>query len=232
MKIYIVIPVYNEESKVIGVLKEISKTKYPIVVIDDGSTDGSQKKIREAKLKNVTLLGHKINLGKGAVLKTGSDYAFNKGADAVIYMDSDGQHKVSDLNKFVEKLETGKFDIVFGSRNLNFGVPLDRYMGNKLASVLVGFMFGIYVSDLICGFRGLTQKLNPNYFTDHFVTLKQLIYSPWGYGGSGEGLSDGMTFQLGKIHIGLVFGSIILSIIYITIMSLRVPISIGTKQSH
>ena len=158
MKIYIVIPVYNEESKVIGVLKEISKTKYPIVVIDDGSTDGSQKKIREAKLKNVTLLGHKINLGKGAVLKTGSDYAFNKGADAVIYMDSDGQHKVSDLNKFVEKLETGKFDIVFGSRNLNFGVPLDRYMGNKLASVLVGFMFGIYVSDLICGFRGLTQK--------------------------------------------------------------------------
>lgn len=158
MKITIVIPVYNEENKVVGILKEISKTKYPIVIIDDGSTDNSFNRIKNLKLKKLILLQHKINLGKGAALKTGSEYAFKKGADAIIFMDSDGQHKASDINKFVEKLDSRKFDIVFGSRNLNLGAPIDRYIGNKLASVLVGFMFGIYVSDLICGFRALTKK--------------------------------------------------------------------------
>lgn len=162
MKILIVLPVYNEEERVLSVLKDLSKTKFPIIVVDDGSTDNSFKKIKELKQKNLILLQHKINLGKGAALKTGCEYAFSHGADAIVMMDSDGQHKVVDLNKFIEKLETGKFDIVFGSRNLNLGAPLDRYMGNKLASVLVGFMFGIYVSDLICGFRGLNKKAYKN----------------------------------------------------------------------
>ena len=61
----------------------------------------------------------------------------------------------------------------------------------------------------------------------HYIYPQQFIYSPWGYGGSSRGLSDGFTFQLGKIHLGLVFGSIILSIFYITIMSLRVPPKAG-----
>lgn len=158
MKITIVVPVYNEEEKVTDVLRELSKTRFQVVAVDDGSTDNSLNKINSLKLKNVIVLQHKINLGKGAALKTGCEYAFTHGADAVIMMDSDGQHKVEDLPRFVEKLKSNKYDVVFGSRNLNLGVPLDRYMGNKLASVLVGFMFGIYVSDLICGFRGITKK--------------------------------------------------------------------------
>ena len=55
----------------------------------------------------------------------------------------------------------------------------------------------------------------------HYIYSQQFIYSPWGYGGSGVGLSDGMTFQLGKIHIGLVFGSILLSIFYYFSLSFR-----------
>jgi len=157
-------PVHNEEKRVGQVLKDISKTSYPVVVVDDGSNDNSKKEInillssQKSRFKNITLLEHKINLGKGAALKTGSEYAFNNGADCVVFMDSDGQHKVSDLPRFIEKLETGKYDVVFGSRNLNLGAPLDRFVGNKIASVLVRFMFGIYVSDLICGYRGITKK--------------------------------------------------------------------------
>ncbi|MDI6785159.1 MAG: glycosyltransferase family 2 protein [bacterium] len=158
MKIFIVMPVFNEEKKVIDVLKELSKTKYPIIIIDDGSTDNSFNKIKNLKLKKTILLQHKINLGKGAALKTGCEYAFSHSADAVIMMDSDGQHKVSDLNNFVKKLETNKCDVIFGSRNLNLGAPIDRFLGNKIASVIVNIMFGIYVSDLICGFRAFTQK--------------------------------------------------------------------------
>ena len=158
MKILIVLPVHNEEKRVGQVLKDVLKTKYPVVIVNDGSTDSTPQKLRGVNNPRLTVLTHKVNLGKGSALKTGAEYAFGKGAEAVVFMDSDGQHKVSDLPRFIEKIETGKFDVVFGSRNLNLGAPLDRFIGNKIASVLVGFMFGIYVSDLICGYRAITKK--------------------------------------------------------------------------
>ncbi len=155
MKIYLVLPVFNEEKRIKSVLNDILKTKIPVVIVNDGSTDKTRHKIR--KQKNLTVLTHRINLGKGAALKTGCDYAFNSGADAVVLMDSDGQHDTLDIEKFIKKLDDG-YDVVFGSRNLNLGAPLDRYLGNKVASVLVGALFGIYVSDLICGFKAFTKR--------------------------------------------------------------------------
>ena len=74
-------------------------------------------------------------------MKTGADAAFLLGADAVVFMDSDGQHKVKDLPHFIEALEKDKFDVVFGSRNLSHGVPFIRYMGNKFASMLISLLF-------------------------------------------------------------------------------------------
>lgn len=158
MNIQIVMPAYNEGNRIISVLTELQKDGYKVIVVDDGSTDGTSLKLRATSNSKLTVLSHKINLGKGAALKTGCEYAFKSGAEAVILMDSDGQHAVSDLPKFEEKLETGKYDVVFGSRNLNLGVPLVRYLGNKMASVIVSLMFGIYVSDLISGYRALTRS--------------------------------------------------------------------------
>ena len=158
MNIFIVMPVFNEAKRVANTLKQVLSTNFDIVVVDDGSRDKSISEIESVKSKKIHLLKHVINLGKGAALKTGCDYAFLKGADAVIMMDSDGQHAAADLPLFMEKLESGKYDIVFGSRNLNLGVPLVRYIGNKVASLIVSLMFGIYVSDLISGFRAMTKK--------------------------------------------------------------------------
>lgn len=159
MKITVVLPVHNEENRVKNVISELLKTKYNIVVVDDGSTDKTNSILNNISgTKRLTILRHKINLGKGSALKTGCDYSFTNGAEAVVLMDSDGQHKVEDLNNFIQKLEDNSCDVVFGSRNMNLGAPLDRFIGNKIASVLVGFMFGIYVSDLICGYRALTKK--------------------------------------------------------------------------
>ncbi len=158
MNITIIMPVFNEEERVLAVLRELEKLKFNVVVVDDGSLDNSKSKILNSKFKKLTLLEHKINLGKGAALKTGCEYAFMSGADAVIMMDSDGQHSVSDLALFVNKLESKKYDMVLGSRNLSLGVPFIRYVGNKVASVAVSLMFGIYVSDLISGYRALTKK--------------------------------------------------------------------------
>lgn len=155
MRIFIVIPAFNESKRIEQVLEDIKDTGFPVIVVDDGSTDFTFEK---AKKHNVKVLRHKINLGKGAAIKTGCEAAFSMGADAIIMMDSDGQHKAEDLPKFAEKIQSGKFDVVFGSRNMNLGVPLVRFLGNKFASVLITLLFKTYVSDLICGYRAVTKK--------------------------------------------------------------------------
>lgn len=160
MKIAIVIPIFNEEIRILNVLKDLSKTLFPIIIIDDHSNDRTYKIISDFikfKKSKITLLQHKVNLGKGAALKTACQVAFNKGFDALVLMDGDGQHKVSDLSRFIEKIKEGN-EIVFGSRNWQLGVPLIRFMGNKIASILVSMLFGIYVSDLLCGYRAITKK--------------------------------------------------------------------------
>lgn len=156
MKIFVIIPAFNEEARIGGVIKDVKTKGYPIIVVDDGSKDATYKVAK--RFKGIRLLRHRVNLGKGAAIKTGCKAAFALGADAVVLMDSDGQHKAEDLDEFKKHLETGIFDIVLGSRNLSMGVPLVRYMGNKFASFFVSFLFGIYVTDLICGYRGFTRQ--------------------------------------------------------------------------
>lgn len=155
MNVFIIIPAFNESKRIDIVLTDLKVFNVPIIVVDDGSKDSTSE---NAKKHHATVLRHKVNLGKGAAIKTGCEAAFLAGADAIVMMDADGQHKAEDLPKFMEKIQSGKYDVIFGSRNLNMGVPLVRYLGNKLASILIVLFFKIYVSDLICGYRALTKK--------------------------------------------------------------------------
>lgn len=166
--IIIVVPAFNEVKLIAAVLKSLKKTGFQIIVVDDGSKD---RTFNVAANQSVVTLKHRVNLGKGAALKTGCEAAFEMGADAVVMMDSDGQHKVEDMGKFINALESGNYDVVFGSRNLNFGMPLIRFIGNKIASVLVAYLFGIYVSDLLCGYRAITKN-----------AYKKLKWQSVGYG--------------------------------------------------
>jgi len=154
MKIFIVIPAYNEEKRIGKVIEDLKKTKHPIIVVDDGSEDDTYK---VSKKKKVQVFQHRINLGKGAAMKTGAEAAFKLGADAIVFMDSDGQHKAKDLKNFTNALNEG-FEIVFGIRSKASEAPRVRFIGNRLASILISFLFGIYISDLLCGFRALTKK--------------------------------------------------------------------------
>jgi glycosyltransferase involved in cell wall biosynthesis len=189
MKIFVVVPLYNEEKHIAAVLKGVAKYGLPVVVVDDGSSDNSKVKSQKSKLqfkiKNFTMLEHKINLGKGAAMKTGVEYAFSRGADAVIFMDSDRQHNPEDLIKFIEALELGKYDVVLGSRNYGYGVPLVRYLGNKLASIIIASLFGIYVSDVVCGFKAMTKN-----------AYKKLKWESVGYGVETE-----VVARLGKTKL-------------------------------
>lgn len=158
-KIAVVVPVFNEEIRMGAVLSDLKKLKLPVYVVDDGSGDDSYGLAQKYK---VNVLRHKTNEGKGAAMRTGANKAFADGAKAVIFMDGDGQHKASDLHYFIDALNVGGYEVVFGSRNLSLGVPFFRYLGNKLASVLINMMFGIYVSDLICGYRAMTNRAYDN----------------------------------------------------------------------
>lgn len=153
--IFIVIPAFNEAKRIRKVLEDVKGIGLPVIVVDDGSRDST---FEHAKKHDVLVLRHRVNLGKGAAIKTGCEAAFSMGADAIVMMDSDGQHKAEDLPNFLERIQSGKFDVVFGSRNMGLGVPLVRFIGNKVASVLISFLFGVYISDLICGYRAMTKK--------------------------------------------------------------------------
>jgi len=155
MKIAVVATAFNEAKRIRAVLSDISDSKLPAYVVDDGSNDPTSDSARG--FKNVRVLRHAINLGKGAALKTGCLAAFKDGFEAVILMDSDGQHDAADIGKFTAKLNAG-YDIVYGTRDYGLGVPLIRFLGNKFASVFINLLFGIYISDLICGYRALTRR--------------------------------------------------------------------------
>lgn len=161
MNICVVVPVYNEQSRVIDVVKSILKinNELSVIAVDDGSNDDSLKNLRKTfgKNKRVVVLSHAVNLGKGAAMKTGVMAAWKLGAEAVVFMDADGQHNPKYLNKFIVELENEP--VVFGYRLLKKNAPWVRRIGNKFADWLVGFLFDIKRKDTICGFWGFRKNI-------------------------------------------------------------------------
>ncbi|MBS3128325.1 glycosyltransferase family 2 protein [Candidatus Woesearchaeota archaeon] len=151
--VWIIIPAYNEEKHMKDVLTKVKKINQQIVVIDDGSSDNTK---RIAEEMNVMVLHHKINLGKGAAIKTGCDFAFLNDAKYVVLMDADGQHKPEDIPTLLQALKD--HDIIFGSRKLNKHMPLMMRFGNWFITTLTQFLYGIKLHDTQCGFRVLTKK--------------------------------------------------------------------------
>ena len=159
MKIIIVVPLYNEGRRVVDTVKEILKnTKSEVICVDDGSKDKSYDLLKKSfgKEKRVTVIRHIINLGKGSAMKTGAEMAWKLGAEAVIFVDADGQHNPEHLPDFEKALEIN--GIVFGYRELGNDVPFLRRWGNVIVKRLVGVLFSIKRKDLLCGFMGFTKE--------------------------------------------------------------------------
>lgn len=167
MKITVVVPAYNEAKYLQRFLTKLKSVTNDIIVVDDGSTDSTTQIAQKARVVTLT---HMTNLGKGATLKTGCEYAFKKnGADAVIIMDGDDQHEVADLPLFINELKNGA-DIVHGVRAMDAKMPLARLIGNKSISVLINLLFGRYIADIPSGYKAMTKQ-----------AYKQLIWSSSGY---------------------------------------------------
>ncbi len=114
---WFVIPLFNEEQVIANVVREVRRTFPNVVCVDDGSTDGSAAAARSA---GAVVVRHPVNLGQGAALQTGFDYALAQPDMLwVVTFDADGQHQVSDVLEMLEKARTEDLDVVFGSRFLD-----------------------------------------------------------------------------------------------------------------
>lgn len=113
--IYVVVPCYNEIQVISDTIKNLLPYNYNIIVVNDGSNQNIKAAISDLP---IIYAEHKINLGQGAALRTGSDLAMKKGAEVIVHFDSDGQHLASDIAAMIEPLRENKVDIVIGSRFL------------------------------------------------------------------------------------------------------------------
>lgn len=155
-KIYIVVPAYNEEACMADAIRDLRGHGYDnIIVIDDGSTDGTGRIARE---NGAILLSHPINLGQGSAIQTGLEYAILSGADIIITFDSDGQHMAADIKKLIGPLTDGRAEASLGSRflNKNSNTPWVKKFMLKGGTVLLYMMYGIMLTDTHNGLRALT----------------------------------------------------------------------------
>lgn len=154
---WLVVPLYNEGTVVREVIFEARKTFQNIVCVDDGSSDNS---VEEALAGGAVVVSHPINLGQGAALQTGIDFALlQPGAEYFVTFDSDGQHRTEDAELMVERLRNEPLDIIIGSRFLD-----DRTNASKLkkAVLRLAVLFermttGVKLTDAHNGLRALNR---------------------------------------------------------------------------
>jgi glycosyltransferase involved in cell wall biosynthesis len=143
----VVIPAYNEAAvigQVVARLRAVAAWR-EILVVDDGSTDGTSAAAKEA---GATVLRHPYNKGNGAAVKTGIRGA---GGEYVLIIDADGQHQPEDALRLIEPL--GTYDLVVGARPASSQASLGRRAGNALLNRLAGYLSGRPIPDLTSGFR-------------------------------------------------------------------------------
>lgn len=152
-KIFAVMPAYNEEKHISEIIKATKKYVDCVVVVDDGSKDRTASLARRSK---AVVLTHLVNLGKGAALKTGCDYAAENNASFMVGIDADAQHDPKEIPRFLESLKG--HDIVLGYRKLNRKMPFVLKFGNWFINKTIRFLYGVKIRDSQCGYRAFTAK--------------------------------------------------------------------------
>jgi glycosyltransferase involved in cell wall biosynthesis len=123
--VWAVIPAYNEQKNIVKIIKKTKKYAGNVVLVDDGSKDRTGELAGRA---GAIVLSHIVNLGKGAALKTGCDFAVGKGAKFIVALDADAQHNPEDIPRLTEKLE--RYDLVFSYRKASSKMPVVLRFGN------------------------------------------------------------------------------------------------------
>lgn len=157
-KIVAVLPAFNEQRTIAEVVLKTERYVNEVVVVDDGSTDMTGE---IAERLGATVLRHEKNMGKGAALKTGFEYAVRLSPDVVVTLDTDAQHDPDEIPKLIEPIIEEYVDLVIGSRYMKESkadLPLYRRLGLRLIDQLSRKSSKGIVGDTQSGFRALSAK--------------------------------------------------------------------------
>ena len=161
MKILIIVPAYNEEESLPGVIRDLRENirLADILVVNDGSKDATARIAQEA---GVAVLNLPFNLGIGGAMQAGYLYAKQGGYDIAVQFDGDGQHLAGEIEKLLRHVREGGADLVIGSRFLDQGgynTPVFRKSGIWIFSTIISRMLGMRVTDSTSGFRAANRRV-------------------------------------------------------------------------
>ena len=168
IKVLLIIPSYNEEKNVLSNYKKImnynkkSKVKYDLIVINDGSTDKTEKICIENNISYISLVH---NLGIGGAVQTGYKYALKNNYDVAVQFDGDGQHDVNYVKNIIDPIINKECDMCIGSRFIdnessNFISSFARRIGINIISFFIKLKSGKKVYDTTSGFRAVNKEIN------------------------------------------------------------------------
>jgi glycosyltransferase involved in cell wall biosynthesis len=156
LRLTFIVPVYNEVATVEQVLDRVDALLFAkqIIVVDDGSTDGTSEVLEAWKERTGSLLIRQPNRGKGAAIRAAIPHI---DGDIVVVQDADGEYDPVDVPRLVEPIARGTADVVFGSR-LSGGQPQRAYLfwhllGNRFLSLLTNVLFNTTLSDMETGYK-------------------------------------------------------------------------------
>ncbi len=156
-KICGLIPVYNNHMTVARVVKALLEQLDFVIVVDDGSNDGTEKIVESLKQEypeRIEILHHPQNRGKGAAVQSGLHRANAMGFSSAIQVDADGQHNLLDLPKFLQGIEQDPSALLLGAPIFDDDIPAIRKHGRKLTQIMIALEMGFWdVPDAMCGFR-------------------------------------------------------------------------------
>jgi glycosyltransferase involved in cell wall biosynthesis len=148
MKLSVIIPVYNEKETILKILEKVQKVpiEKEIIIIDDGSNDGTTEILKNIKDKNIKTIFKKVNEGKGSAIREGLKYV--KG-EIIVIQDADLEYEPMDWIKMVELIEEKNVDVVYGSRVLGRGKKssLFFYLGGRILSIITNILYNAQITD-------------------------------------------------------------------------------------
>jgi len=175
MKISVIVPVLNEKETIEEVLRRIKnvKLKKEIIVVDDYSTDGTRQLLKRINDKEIKVLFHSRNEGKGAAIRTAQTYI---AGDVVIIQDADLEYEPKDYLNLVKPIEDDHADVVYGSRFLGMHSfsSFWHYFGNKFLTWTTNILYRSRLTDMETCYKAFKASM----FLDLNIKAKRFDFEP------------------------------------------------------